>query len=40
MGQIDRAMYMDSIMLSKHSRAEIKWVRWNASPRLLKVKAE
>lgn len=39
-GQIDRAMYMDSIMLSRHRRAEIKCVRWNASPRLLKVKAE
>lgn len=26
-GQIDRMMYMDSIMLSRHSRAEIRWVR-------------
>lgn len=40
MGQIDRAMYMDSIMLSRHRRAEIRCVRWNASPRLLRVKAE
>lgn len=39
-GHIDRAMYIDSIMLSRHSRAEIKWVRWKASPRLLRVKAE
>ena len=39
-GQIERAMYMDSIMLSRHSRAEIRWVRWNASPRLLRIKAE
>lgn len=39
-GHMDRATYMDSIMLSKHSRAEIKWVRWKASPRLLRVKAE
>lgn len=27
MGSVDRAIYMDSIMLSKHSRAEIRWVR-------------
>lgn len=27
MGHMDRAMNIDSIMLSKHSRAEIKWVR-------------
>lgn len=26
-GHMDRATYMDSIMPSKHSRAEIKWVR-------------
>ena len=39
-GHIDRATYIDSIMLSRHSRAEIKWVRWNASPRALRVKAE
>lgn len=39
-GQIDRAMYMESIMLSRQSRAEIRWVRWKANPRLLKVKAE
>ncbi len=40
MGQIDRAMYMDSIMLSRQSRAEIRWVRWKASPRLLRANAE
>lgn len=39
-GHIVRAMYIDSIMLSRHSRAEIRWVRWKASPRLLRVKAE
>lgn len=31
---------MDSIMLSRHSRAEMRCVRWNASPRLLNVNAE
>lgn len=40
MGHMARATYMDSIMLSRHSRAEIKWVRWKARPRLLRVKAE
>ena len=40
MGHIDRATYMDSIMLSKHSRAEIRWVRWKARPSALRVKAE
>lgn len=39
-GQIERATYRDSIMLSKHSRAETKCVRWKASPRQLRVKAE
>lgn len=39
-GQIDRATYMESIMLSRHSRAEIRWVRWKASPRQLRVKEE
>lgn len=39
-GHVDKAMYSDSIMLSKHSKAEIKWVRWNASPKLLMAKAE
>lgn len=33
-------MYIDNIMLSKHSKAEIRCVRWKASPKLLKVKAE
>lgn len=40
MGHMARATYMDSIMLSKHSRAEIRWVRWKAKPRLLRVNAE
>lgn len=40
MGQIDRAMYIDSIILSRQRRAEIRWVRWKASPRLLRAKAE
>lgn len=39
-GHVDNMIYRDSIMLSKHSRAEIRWVRWKASPRLLRVKAE
>lgn len=39
-GQIDRVMYMDNIMLSRHSRADTRCVRWNASPRLLSVNAE
>lgn len=38
--QDERAMYTDSIMLSRHSRAETRWVRWKASPRQLRVKAE
>lgn len=38
--QVERGIYMDSIMLSRHSKAEIRWVRWNASPRLLNVNAE
>lgn len=38
-GHIVRATYIDSIMLSRHSRAEIRWVRWKAKPRLLRVKA-
>ena len=40
MGSADRAMYRDNIMLSKHSRAEIRWVRWRVRPRLLRAKAE
>lgn len=39
-GQMDRAIYIDSIMLSRHNRAEIRWVRWKANPRPLRVKAE
>ena len=40
MGHIERATYMESIMLSRHSSAEIRCVRWKARPRLLRVKAE
>lgn len=40
MGHMARATYMESIMPSRHSRAEIRWVRWNARPRPLRVKAE
>lgn len=39
-GHMVRATYIDNIMLSRHSRAEIKWVRWKARPRLLRMKAE
>lgn len=39
-GQIDRAIYMESIILSKHNRAEIRWVRWKANPKQLRVKEE
>lgn len=39
-GHIDRATYIDSIMLSRHNKAEIRWVRWRARPRPLRVKAE
>lgn len=40
MGNIDRAMYRDNIMLSRHSRAEIRWVRCRVRPKLLRAKAE
>lgn len=40
MGHIERATYMESIMLSRHNSAEIRCVRWKARPRLLRVKAE
>lgn len=40
MGHMARAIYMDNIMPSKHNKAEIRWVRWKARPRLLRVKAE
>lgn len=39
-GQIDRAIYMESIMISRHSKVEIRWVQWKASPKLLRMKAE
>ena len=35
-----RAINRDSIMPSKHNRAESKCVRWNASPISPKIKAE
>lgn len=40
MGHMASATYMDSIILSRQRRAEIRWVRWKARPRLLRVKAE
>lgn len=40
MGQDDRARYIESIMLSKHSRAEMRWARWKARPRLLRANAK
>ena len=40
MGSVDRAIYRDNIMLSRHNRAEIRWVRWRVRPRLLRAKAE
>lgn len=40
MGHIERGMNIDNIMLSRQSRAEIRWVRWNANPRQLNVNAE
>lgn len=39
-GHIERGMNIDNIMLSRQSRAEIRWVRWNANPRQLNVNAE
>lgn len=39
-GQVERAMYRASIMPSRQSRAEMKWVRWKARPRLLRANAE
>lgn len=38
-GHMVRATYIESIMLSKQSRAEIRCVRWKARPRPLRVKA-
>lgn len=40
MDHIDRPTNIDSIMLSRHSRADTRWVRWKASPSPLKMKAE
>lgn len=39
-GHIARAMNRDNIMLSRHSRVEIKWVRCNERPIMLIIKAE
>lgn len=30
--QTERAIYRDNIIPSRHSRAERRWVRWNARP--------
>lgn len=40
MGHIDRPTNIESIMLSKHSRADTRWVRWKARPSPLRTKAE
>lgn len=39
MGHMAKATYRDSIILSRHSSAAIRCVRWKARPRLLRVKA-
>lgn len=36
----ERAMNKESIIPSKHSRAERRWVRWNARPVSPRMKAE
>lgn len=38
--QIDRAMNRESIMASKHRRAERRWVRWNARPARPNIKVD
>lgn len=40
MGHIVRPTNIESIMLSRHSRADTRWVRWKASPSPLRTKAE
>lgn len=37
---IVRPTNIESIMLSRHSRADTRWVRWKASPSPLRMKAE
>lgn len=39
-GHIVRAINRDNIMLSRHSRVEIKWVRCSERPIMLMMKAE
>lgn len=36
----DRAMKRDSIMPSRHNKAERRWVRWNARPVRPSMKAD
>lgn len=38
--QRERAMNRESIIPSKHRRAERRWVRWNARPVRPKIKAD
>lgn len=40
MGHIDSPTNIESIMLSRHSRADTRWVRWKAKPNPLRMKAE
>lgn len=37
---MDKAMNRDSIMPSRHSRAERRWVRWKARPISPRIKAD
>jgi len=37
---MDRAIKRESIMPSKHRRAERRWVRWNANPISPRIKAD
>lgn len=38
--QIDRAIKSESIMPSRHKRADRRWVRWKAKPARPRVNAE
>jgi len=38
--QIERAIKSESIIASKHKRAERRWVRWNARPTKPNIKVE
>lgn len=40
MGHIVRPTNIESIILSRHNRADTRWVRWKASPSPLRAKAE